>query len=81
MWMAEGEPIGPLWLWLGDRGEPVVPATWQSIFRRANERCAKLGIPLEVHPHTLRHYVDGRVMWLAASSPLVAGPRVLVPAT
>ena len=34
-----------------------------------------------VAPHTLRHYVDGRVMWLAAASPLVAEPRVLVPAT
>jgi hypothetical protein len=28
-----------------------------------------------------RHYVDGRVMWPAAGSPLVAEPRVLVPAT
>ena len=32
-------------------------------------------------PHVLRHYVDGWVMWLAAASPLVAEPRVLVPAT
>jgi integrase/recombinase XerD len=34
-----------------------------------------------VTPHTLRHYVDGRVMWPAAASPLVAEPRGLVPAT
>ena len=34
-----------------------------------------------VSPHTLRHYVDGWVMWLAAESPLVAEPRVPVPAT
>jgi len=34
-----------------------------------------------VTPHTLRHYVDGRVMWPEAGSPLVAEPRVLVPAT
>ena len=34
-----------------------------------------------ISPHTLRHYVDGRVMWLAAASPLVAEPRVPVPAT
>ena len=27
------------------------------------------------------HYVDGWVMWLAGASPLVAEPRVLVPAT
>jgi site-specific recombinase XerD len=54
-WMKDGRPSGPLWLWLGDCGEPVSPATWQSIFRRANQRCAKLGVPFEVHPHTLRH--------------------------
>ena len=35
----------------------------------------------DVSPHILRHYVEGRVMWPAASSPLVAEPRVLVPAT
>ena len=34
-----------------------------------------------ITPHTLRHYVDGWVMWPAAASPLVAEPRVLVPAT
>jgi len=34
-----------------------------------------------ISPHALRHYVDGWVMWLAAASPLVAEPRVLVPAT
>jgi hypothetical protein len=34
-----------------------------------------------VTPRTMRHYVDGRVMWPAAASPLVAEPRVLVPAT
>jgi integrase len=32
-------------------------------------------------PHDLRHYVDGRVMWPEAASPLVAEPRGLVPAT
>ena len=35
----------------------------------------------KISPHVLRHYVDGRVMWPAAGSPLVAEPRVLVPAT
>ncbi len=34
-----------------------------------------------VTPHVLRHYVDGRVMWPEAASPLVAEPRGLVPAT
>jgi hypothetical protein len=35
----------------------------------------------KVSPHVLRHYVDGRVMWPEAASPLVAEPRGLVPAT
>ena len=34
-----------------------------------------------ITPHVLRHYVDGRVMWPEAASPLVAEPRGLVPAT
>jgi integrase len=34
-----------------------------------------------VTPHVLRHYVDGRVMWPEAASPLVAESRGLVPAT
>jgi integrase len=50
-----GEAAGPLWLWLGEDGSPLQPSTWQSAFQRANQRCAKFGIPLEVHPHTLRH--------------------------
>ncbi len=39
------------------------------------------GKALVVTCHQLRHYVEGRVMWPAASSPLVAEPRVLVLAT
>jgi integrase/recombinase XerD len=35
----------------------------------------------KISPHVLRHYVDGRVMWPEAASPLVAEPRGLVPAT
>ena len=46
----------------------------------ATPRCPSLAAK-HVSPHTLRHYVDGWVMWLAAASPLVAEPRVLVPAT
>src|SRR6185437_2513694 len=34
-----------------------------------------------VSPHILRHYVDGRVMWPAGVSRLVAALRVLGPAT
>lgn len=52
---ARGRVGGPLWLWLGEDGQPLKRSTWQSAFRRANERCAKFGIEYEVHPHTLRH--------------------------
>jgi site-specific recombinase XerD len=45
----------PLWLWLGDDGQPLAPAAWQAVFRRANARCASFGIGIEVHPHALRH--------------------------
>jgi integrase/recombinase XerD len=34
-----------------------------------------------VTPHTLRHYVDGWVMWPAALFPLLGLPRVPIPAT
>jgi site-specific recombinase XerD len=50
-----GRQVGLLWLWLGENGQPMKPESWQSIFRRANERCQRFGIPIEVHPHTLRH--------------------------
>jgi integrase len=50
-----GEQVGPLWLWLGENGQPIKRESWQSIFRRANERCRRFDIPIEVHPHTLRH--------------------------
>jgi site-specific recombinase XerD len=43
-------------------------------------RCPSIR-PDKLHPHILRHYVDGRVMWPEAASPLVAEPRGLVPAT
>jgi site-specific recombinase XerD len=52
---ARGQSAGPLWLWLGEGGEPFQPESWQPIFRRANERCARFGIPIEIHAHTLRH--------------------------
>ena len=46
----------------------------------AAARCPSIATQ-KLTPHVLRHYVEGRVMWLAASSPLVAEPRVLVLAT
>jgi len=45
--------------------------------RRLRHLAEAVGIQIaRAHPHMLRHYVDGRVMWLAAVSPLVAEPRV-----
>ena len=50
--------------------------------RRLRRLAATAGIQAaRAHPHMLRHYVEGRVMWPAAASPLVAEPRVLVPVT
>ncbi|MER6531797.1 tyrosine-type recombinase/integrase [Streptomyces sp. NPDC001508] len=52
---AGGRAVGPLWLWLGEDGSPLKSSTWQSAFRRANERCQRFGLDFGVHPHTLRH--------------------------
>ncbi len=50
-----GQPAEPLWLWLGEDGRPLASASWQAVFRRANQRCARFGLGLDIHPHTLRH--------------------------
>jgi integrase len=83
--------------WLGERpgapGDPLFPTrTGTRLSRDAIERrlachlaLARTACPSlqkkSVSMHTLRHYVDGRVMWPEAASPLVAEPRGLVPAT
>jgi integrase/recombinase XerD len=77
----------------GDPGEPAFPTRagnapsrdavarlLAKYVRLASEHCPAL-TGKTISPHTLRHYVEGRVMWLAAASPLVAEPRVLVAAT
>ena len=76
------EPHEPLWWTLrrrdhggGLRRQPVNYEALRAVFKRVN---VLLGTNYSMHD--LRHYVDGRVMWLAAASPLVAEPRVLVPA-
>ena len=53
--VGDDGPGGPLWLWLGEDGLPLSRSTWQAVFRRANERCARFGLDLVVHPHALRH--------------------------
>jgi site-specific recombinase XerD len=77
----------------GDQAQPLFPnRTGGRLSRDAVEKrlaqhvataareCPSLKAK-NVTAHTLRHYVDGRVMWPAAASPPVAEPRVLVPAT
>ena len=80
---ADGaQPDAPLFL--NAHGERITRFGVGTILKR-NITVAATTLPSlaakSVSPHTLRHYVDGRVMWPAAASPLVAEPRVLVPAT
>ena len=51
----EGEVTGPLALWLSADGLPVAPATWRSVFARANARCERFDVGVSVTPHALRH--------------------------
>lgn len=52
---GDGEVAGPLALWVSAGGQPVAPATWQSVFARANARCERFGVGVSLSPHTLRH--------------------------
>jgi site-specific recombinase XerD len=53
---ASGRPVEPLWLWLAEDGAPVGGEdAWNKVFRRASERCAAHGRPMDVTPHHLRH--------------------------
>jgi len=60
------------------------PLTRYGIYKIVRRHAAGLDDPRtgrRISPHIFRHYVDGRVMWPEAASPLVAEPRLLVPAT
>ncbi|MFJ3339386.1 hypothetical protein [Streptomyces sp. NPDC086766] len=55
-------PAGPepLWLWLNEAGLPFQPASWEGVFRTANERCESvlapvMGEPPFCTPHMARH--------------------------
>ena len=89
--------VHALTAWLDERSgrpdDPVFPARAGNALSRdavaclltkyvtlAGQRCPAMA-GKTITPHTLRHYVDGRVMWPEAASPLVADPRGLVPAT
>ena len=83
-WLAErgGTPDSPLFV--TSRGGPMSHDALQqrlSLYTATAARSCPSLASKNVTPHVLRHYVDGRVMWPAAASPLVAEPRVLVPAT
>lgn len=45
----------PAALWLAENGQPMTPAAWEAVFRRASARCQALGFDLDVTPHALRH--------------------------
>jgi integrase/recombinase XerD len=78
------EPEAPLFYTM--RSHRRVPMSDDNVARlirqhAATARASCPEVPDRVHPHMLRHYVDGRVMWPTAASPLVAEPRGVVPAT
>ncbi|HVB26308.1 MAG TPA: tyrosine-type recombinase/integrase [Mycobacteriales bacterium] len=50
-----GELAGPLAVWLSTDGTPVTTSGWQSVFARANARCARFDLDVRISPHTLRH--------------------------
>jgi site-specific recombinase XerD len=83
-WLQErgGDPADPLFP--SRRGTALSRGAVTTLVARhtatASQHCPSLRARHPT-PHILRHYVEGRVMWPAASSPLVAEPRVLVPAT
>jgi integrase/recombinase XerD len=83
-WLTErgGQPDQPLF-----PGRTGAPLSRDAVERRlarhattAAARCPSLNTKT-ITAHTLRHYVDGRVMWPEAASPLVGESRGLVPAT
>ncbi|MGW9642431.1 tyrosine-type recombinase/integrase [Streptomyces albidoflavus] len=50
-----GARLGPLALWLSERGTPMALNSWEYTFARACERTAAAGMPVECSPHTCRH--------------------------
>jgi integrase/recombinase XerD len=83
-WMKEraASPADPLFV--TSRGGPLSTGAVQWLVAKyavtAAKQCPSIAAKT-VSPHALRHYVDGRVMWPAGVSRLVAELRVLVPAT
>ena len=55
LFLCGPDGLEPAALWLNQRGLPVMPGTWQSMFGDANDRCQLHGVELRVHPHLLQH--------------------------
>ena len=84
-------------VWLRERGgdpdSPLFPSrsgrhlTRDAIWRLVVKHAATAGRPCpslttkNITPHTLRHYVDGMVMWPAGVFPLLMSSGAPVPAT
>ena len=83
-WLKErrGQPEDPVFP--TRRGTPLSrDAVERLVTKHANAAatyCPSLASK-RVTPHTLRHYVDGWVMWPAGLVPLLRLPRASVPAT
>lgn len=52
---GDGMPVGPLGLWLNERGTVMAADAWRGVFERASARCRRHGLDLDVTPHVLRH--------------------------
>jgi len=52
---GDGERVGPLGVWLNERGTVMVADAWRGVFERASARCRRHGLDLDVTPHVLRH--------------------------
>jgi integrase/recombinase XerD len=84
VWLRElgGDPASPLFP-SRNGGHLTRSAIWRLVVKHtstARARCPSLA-GKNITPHTLRHYVDGRVMWPAGVFPVAGGARGPVPAT
>jgi len=52
---ADGARVGPLGVWLNERGTVMAADAWRGVFERASARCRRHGLDIDVTPHVLRH--------------------------
>ncbi|MGH3273592.1 MAG: tyrosine-type recombinase/integrase, partial [Streptosporangiaceae bacterium] len=67
---ASGPPPAPETAVFTAHGQPLTRFGIYKIVRRHGASLDDPRTGRRISPHTFRHYVEGRVMWLAASSPL-----------